>query len=338
LSLLVVEDIVKRYPVGGQRLLTAVNRVSFSVAPGETLAIVGESGSGKTTVARCVLGLTDLTAGAIRIGGVDIGKLSSRQWLPVRRRMQAVFQDPFDSLDPRVRIGAIIEEPLNFLTDLSSAARRERVRDLMSQVRLRPEVARLYPHHLTGGELQRAAIARALAPEPEFLVLDEPTSSLDPVAREEIIGLLRKLQARLGTAFLFISHDLVTVKHLCHRIAVMYLGEVVEEGPVGAVFDRPRHPYTRALLASAPSIEARLQSESGLSGEIPSPIDLPKGCFLASRCPFVLDGCRHERPALEPVGQGRTSRCLRATGHLPPLPADGWGPVLTRDVGEASRV
>jgi oligopeptide/dipeptide ABC transporter ATP-binding protein len=338
LSLLVVDDIVKRYPIGGQRLLTAVNRVSFSVSPGETLAIVGESGSGKTTVARCVLGLTDLTAGAIRIGGVDIGRLGSRQWLPVRRRMQAVFQDPFDSLDPRVRIGAIIEEPLNFLTDLSSAARRERVRDLMSQVRLRPEVARLYPHHLTGGELQRVAIARALAPEPEFLVLDEPTSSLDPVAREEIIGLLRKLQATLGTAFLFISHDLVTVKHLCHRIAVMYLGEVVEEGPVGAVFDRPRHPYTRALLASAPSIEARLKNESGLSGEIPSPIDLPKGCFLASRCPFVLDGCRRERPALEPVGEGRTSRCLRATGHLPPLPADGWGPVLARDVGEASRV
>lgn len=322
MNLLEVQEITKKYPVSGRRLLTALNRVSFSVNAGETLAIVGESGSGKTTTSRCVLGLTPPTSGSIRFRGVETSRLSPARWLPLRRHIQAVFQDPFDSLDPRYRIGAIVEEPLRFLTNLNHAARAERVRGLLNEVRLRSDTLYAYPHSLTAGELQRAAIARALALEPEFLILDEPTSSLDPVAREEIITLLRRLQSTRGTAYLFISHDLVTVKHLSHRIAVMYLGEIVEEGPVEEVFGTPSHPYTKALLASAPSIQTRLAPDLGLSGEIPSPIDLPKGCYLASRCPFVLDACREQHPNLEATGLGRTSRCLRTTGHLPALPAD----------------
>ncbi len=319
-SLLEVCDLVKKFPMGHDRVLTAVNHVSFALAPGETLALVGESGSGKTTVARCVLRLLAPTHGSIRFDDVDISRRTAKELRPIRKRMQVVFQDPYDSLDPRMRISGIIEEPLKLFTRLSPRDRRQRVNALLEQVHLKPDMVDLYPYNLTAGQLQRVAIARAVATDPTFLVLDEPTSSLDPITREEIIDLLLHLQATLGTAYLFISHDLVTVRHLSHRIAVLYLGEIVEEGPVSAVFENPKHPYTAALIASAPSIERRLQPETGLSGEIPSPIDLPQGCFLASRCPYVLDGCRLEHPALESVGPVSVSRCLRATGHLPPLP------------------
>ncbi len=306
-SLLEVCDLVKKFPMGHDKVLTAVNHVSFALAPGETLALVGESGSGKTTVARCVLRLLAPTHGSIRFDDVDISRRTARELRPIRKRMQVVFQDPYDSLDPRMRISGIIEEPLKLFTRLSPRGRRQRVNALLEQVRLKPDMVDLYPYNLTAGQLQRVAIARAVATDPTFLVLDEPTSSLDPITREEIIDLLLHLQATLGTAYLFISHDLVTVRHLSHRIAVMYLGEIVEEGPVSAVFENPQHPYTAALIASAPSIERRLQPETGLSGEIPSPIDLPQGCFLASRCPYVLDGCRLEHPALESVGPASTT-------------------------------
>ena len=315
-----VTDLVKQFQIGHDKVLTAVNHVSLLVAPGETLALVGESGSGKTTVARCVLRLLAPTRGLIRFDGVDITRRSARELRPIRNRMQVVFQDPYDSLDPMMRIGAIIEEPLRLFTKLSGRGRRQRVIELLEQVRLTADLIERHPHDMTAGQLQRVAIARALATDPAFLVLDEPTSSLDPIAREEIIELLRRLQDTLGTAYLFISHDLVTVRHLSHRVAVMYLGEVVEEGPVGEVFESAQHPYTRALLASAPSIERRLLDAPVLSGEIPSPIDLPTGCFLASRCAYVLDGCRLAHPPLESVGPARVSRCLRATGRLPPLP------------------
>lgn len=318
--ILEVRELVKQFPIGHDQLLTAVNRVSLSLNVGETLAVVGESGSGKTTVGRCVLRLLRPTAGSVSFEGTDITRRSPRQLRQIRQRMQVVFQDPYDSLDPRMRIKAIIEEPLKIFAKLSSHDRTSRVTELLEQVHLAPEMGPLYPHDLTAGELQRVAVARALATKPTFLVLDEPTSSLDPIAREEIISLLRRLQATLSTAYLFISHDLVTVRHLSHRIAVMYLGEIVEEGPVDTVFESPKHPYTEALIASAPSVERRVGAEVVLAGEIPSPINLPKGCFLASRCPFALEGCVQEHPALEPVAEGHTSRCLRATGHLPPLP------------------
>ena len=316
-----VRDLVKEFAVGQGQVLTAVNRVDLELAPGETLALVGESGSGKTTVGRCVLRLLDTTGGTIAFAGDDVTRLAPRRLRAFRRQVQVVFQDPYDSLDPRMSVGAIVEEALRELTDTAAARRGALTKELLERVGLDPDAARLYPHHLTAGEQQRVAIARAIACDPRLLVLDEPTSSLDPITRSEIIALLRSIQAELGTAFLFISHDLVTVRHISHRIAVMYLGEVVETGPVEAVFGRPSHPYTRALLASAPSIE-RGREDAGISlaGEIPSPIDLPQGCFLASRCPFVLDECRAGHPALEPVSRVHHSRCLRVTGHLAPLP------------------
>jgi oligopeptide/dipeptide ABC transporter ATP-binding protein len=318
--LLAVQDLVKQFPVGHDKVLTAVNHVDFELAFGETLALVGESGSGKTTVGRCILRVLEPTRGVIRFDQNDLTFLSAKELRPFRRRIQVVFQDPYDSLNPRMPVGRIVAEPLMEFTQLDAGHRRARVDELLEQVQLDPSVANLYPHKLTAVQQQRVAIARALATNPDLLVLDEPTSSLDPIARENIIDLLRQLQSQLNTAYLFISHDLVTVKHIAHRVAVMYLGEIVEEGPVGEVFQHPDNPYTRGLLASAPSIERSLEKDGvKLPGEIPSPIDPPPGCFLTSRCPFVLDGCREAHPPLDPVSGGRKSRCFRTTGHLPPI-------------------
>lgn len=316
-----VKNLMKEFQVGRERTLTAVNNVSFSIDKGETLALVGESGSGKTTAGRCILRVLEPNSGSIWLDDIDITHVRSKDLRPHRKRMQVVFQDPYDSLDPRIPVGGIIAEPLDVFLDLDEAGTRRRVHELLGQVGLTTEVEDVYPHKLTSGQQQRVAIARALALEPDLLILDEPTSSLDPVARESIISLLRSLQERLQTAFLFISHDLVTVRHVSHRIAVMYLGEIVEEGPVAQVFDHPAHPYTRALLASAPSIDRALAKRDpvALSGEIPSPINLPKGCFLASRCPFVMDQCREWRPDLKPSESGQLSRCLRTTGDLPSI-------------------
>jgi oligopeptide/dipeptide ABC transporter ATP-binding protein len=334
--LLEVQSLVKQFPVGQGQLLTAVNDVSFTLEPQQTLALVGESGSGKTTVGRCVLRLIDPTTGAIAFEGRDVTRLPAKRLRDFRRRVQVVFQDPYDSLDPRMRVKALVEEPLRELTGQDARSRAARVRDLLERVGLGTDAGKLYPHHLTTGQQQRVAIARALACDPGLLVLDEPTSSLDPISRGEIIALLRDLQRDLGTAFLFISHDLVTVRHISDRIGVMYLGEVVETGPVEQVFSRPSHPYTRALLSSAPSIErGRKEAAAALSGEIPSPIDLPSGCFLASRCPFVLEGCRALHPGLDPVGMSQLSRCLRATGELAPLPSEPTGALQVMPGGAA---
>lgn len=310
-SVLRVDDLTKRFDVGKDRQLTAVNRVSFEIEPGTTLALVGESGSGKTTVGRCLLKVIDPSDGSIIFEGTDISGFGNKQLHPFRRKLQAVFQDPTDSLNPRMKVVDLVGEPI---TAHEKASRKERLgRSLrfLELVGLGSESLDLFPHNLTAGEQQRVAIARALILEPKMLVLDEPTSSLDPIAREEILQLLKDLQSELGTSFLFISHDLVSVRHVSHRIAVMYLGEIVEEGPIEDVFNDPQHPYTKALMAAAPSVERRVQDERiTLDGEIPSPIDLPKGCFLASRCPFVIDSCRSGHPELIERG-GRKVRCIR---------------------------
>jgi oligopeptide/dipeptide ABC transporter ATP-binding protein len=285
-----------------------------------------------------VLRLIDATSGTIAFEGQDVTPLPSKRLRDFRRRVQVVFQDPYDSLNPRMRVRALVEEPLRELTRQDPPRRAARVRELLERVGLDTDASELYPHHLTTGQQQRVAIARALACDPGLLVLDEPTSSLDPVSRGEIIALLRELQSDLGTAFLFISHDLVTVRHISDRIAVMYLGEIVETGPVEQVFSRPAHPYTRALLGSAPSIErGREDVAAALSGEIPSPIDLPSGCFLASRCPYVLEGCRAMHPGLDPVATSQLSRCLRATGVLAPLPNEPAGALQVTPGGGAPR-
>lgn len=319
-------DLVKEFPLRGrQKVLTAVNHVSFTIWPGETLALVGESGSGKTTVGRCVLRVLSVSSGQIWFDGHDVTHLSQRELRPHRPSMQAVFQDPLDSLNPKMRIEDIVEEPLLEHTRLPRNERSRKVIELLDRVGLDRQHTARYPTQLTAGQQQRVAIARALATSPKLVVLDEPTSTLDPIARAEIMQLIVALQRGTGMSLLFISHDLVSVRHVAHQLAVMYLGEIVEQGPVEMVYRRPSHPYTRALLGLAPSVQRRLlgtQRRLELTGEIPSPIDLPQGCYLASRCPFALPGCAAQHPTLQPVGTDQLSRCLRETGELPPLPTD----------------
>jgi oligopeptide/dipeptide ABC transporter ATP-binding protein len=335
--LLEVRDLVKQFPLrDGHRVLTAVSLVSFAIWPGETLALVGESGSGKTTVGRCVLGLLPVTSGEIWFDGHEIARKPQKQLRPFRPRMQVVFQDPFDSLNPVMRVGRIIEEPfIEHVKGSTSAERSEKVVKLLERVGLNAGFLERFPDELTAGQQQHVAIARALATNPKLLILDEPTSTLDPIARAEIMRLFAQLQQDAGMSLLFISHDLVGVRHLAHRVAVMYLGEIVEEGPVDRVYERPSHPYTRALLSLAPSIERRLAGDQvrvELSGEIPSPINLPQGCYLASRCPFVLEGCLQQRPTLEAIADGHLSRCLRQTGKLPPLGGNEPTPLKAESV------
>ena len=323
--LLKVERLVKHYSLRrGKKVLTAVNEVSFVLWPGETLALVGESGSGKTTIGRCVLRTIPITAGDIWFAGQNITRMSQRSLRPLRVGIQAVFQDPLDSLDPRMRVGAIVEEPLQEHFRLTARERSREAAHALERVGIAPELVRSFPARLTPSQQQRVAIARAIVCKPKLMVLDEPTSSLDPLIRSEILQLLTDLQGETGIGYLLISHDLVSVRHIAHRIAVMYLGEIVEQGAIEQVYEDPSFPYTRALLDLAPSIERKMAGEEPevqLTGEIPSPIDLPPGCYLASRCPFALDECNDRHPELEPIRATHYSRCLRMTGRLPPIAA-----------------
>ena len=321
--LLRVERLIKRYALRrGKRLLTAVNDVSFALWPGETLALVGESGSGKTTIGRCVLRTIPITAGDVWLDGRNVTRLSQRDLRPLRVGIQAVFQDPLDSLNPKMRVNAIVEEPLLEHLQLTSEERTREVVQALERVGMESDSLRAFPARLTPSQQQRVAIARAIVCRPKLIVLDEPTSSLDPLIRSEILELLTDLQRETGIGYLLISHDLVSVRHIAHRIAVMYLGEIVEQGAIDTVYEKPSFPYTRALLELAPSIERRMAEEEPgvqLTGEIPSPIDLPPGCYLASRCPFMLAECNDRHPDLEPIGPAHLSRCLRETGRLPPI-------------------
>lgn len=312
-TLLHVENLTKHFPVAGSRnVVQAVNGVSFSLSAGETLGLVGESGSGKTTVGRCILGLSDLTSGKIIFEGTDLIAARRKRASAVMGQIQIVFQEPAESLDPRMRIGASVEEPLIGL-GVGLAERRSRVDAALELVGLGRRALRLYPAELSAGQQQRVGIARAMITKPKLLVLDEPTSALDPTARAEIIELLVRIQRESGTAYLFISHDLGTVRFISHRVAVMYLGMIVEQGASPSVFARPRHPYSVGLLSSVllPNPRLRFETDIRLMGEIPSPINLPRGCFLASRCPFVVDRCRAEIPRGEDVGGGHIVHCIR---------------------------
>jgi oligopeptide/dipeptide ABC transporter ATP-binding protein len=307
-----VEGLIKHFPIAHSRaFVAAVNGVSFEIARGETLGLVGESGSGKSTVARCIMNLESPTAGTILFEGREISGVPAKEARLLRRQVQLVFQEPFDSLNPRMPIRSIVAEPLR-VRKVEKEERRRRVGELLDLVHLPSSVLDLYPHEISGGLQQRVGIARAIATNPSLLILDEPTSALDPRARRQIIDLLVELQAELGMSYLFITHDLNTLRHISHRIAVMYLGLIVEEAPTAAIFEEQRHPYTRALLSSVlyPDPETR-RARFELRGEIPSPIDLPLGCYLASRCPLVKDACRAAIPPLVTVGEGRTSACIR---------------------------
>jgi oligopeptide/dipeptide ABC transporter ATP-binding protein len=301
---------VRRGRLGWSRaVVRAVDAISFQIDVGATLGLVGESGCGKTTTSRLVLGLERPTSGVIRFQGDEIGRLDREGWRRYRRSVQAVFQDPYASLDPRMRIGAIIAEPLVINERAGRAERHRRVRELLELVALPERSIDLFPHEFSGGQRQRIAIARALALSPKLIVLDEPVSALDVSIRAQILNLLHDLQKRLGLSYLFIAHDLAAVAHMSHTVAVMYLGKIVEWGEATQVALDPKHPYTKALFAAALPIDIdRPLHEILLSGEVPSPLDPPSGCRFHPRCPYVMPKCAREEPPLEPEG-GRLVAC-----------------------------
>ena len=315
MPLLEVSGLTKYFPVRrgmlgfSTGLVRAVDSVSFSLDVGATLGLVGESGCGKTTTSKLILGLEPPTAGEIRFAGEDILALGAESRRRYRRAVQAVFQDPYASLDPRMRVGSIIAEPLVINERMGAAARRRRVQELLDVVGLPARAAGLFPHEFSGGQRQRVAIARALALSPKLIVLDEPVSALDVSIRAQILNLLHDLQTRLGVSYLFIAHDLAAVAHMSHTIAVMYLGKIVEIGAAAEVALAPQHPYTKALFAAALPIDFdTITEEVVLSGEVPSPLDPPGGCRFHPRCPFVLPQCATGEPPLRSV-EGRLVAC-----------------------------
>jgi dipeptide transport system ATP-binding protein len=282
-------------------LLKAVDGVSFTIDPGRTLAVVGESGCGKSTLARMVTLIEPPTAGELRLIGKDAVKNAPADRTPLRRAVQIVFQNPYGSLNPRKKIGAILEEPLVINTSLAKPERHEQVREMMAKVGLRPEHYHRYPHMFSGGQRQRIAIARALMLRPKLVVADEPVSALDVSIQAQVLNLLRELQVEFQLSYLFISHDLGVVHHVSDEVMVMYLGRPVEQGPKDSIFRQPLHPYTRALLASTPSVEKK-RERMVLTGELPSPLNPPAGCAFHTRCPFARERCHAERPVLRKVG------------------------------------
>ena len=317
--LLLVEALRKHFPLRRGPFsrvyghLRAVDGVSFLIRKGETLGLVGESGSGKTTVGRCVLRLTEPTSGRIVFDGLDLLSLDERSLRRLRRRMQVVFQDPEASLNPRMMVRTIVGEPLA-IHGLGDGPRREaRVAELLNTVGLDPQCMDRYPHEFSGGQRQRIGLARALAVGPELIICDEPVSALDVSVQAQIINLLASLQNEMGLSYLFIAHELSVVRRIAGRVAVMYLGRIVETGPVSRLFEDPRHPYTKALLSAAPRTEpGGGRQRIVLKGDPPSAADPPSGCRFRTRCPVAIADCSRIDPALEDLGDGREAACLLA--------------------------
>jgi oligopeptide transport system ATP-binding protein len=322
--LLEVQDLVMHFRQDANRVVKAVNSVSFVISPGEALALVGESGSGKTTVGRSLLRLIEPTGGRVAFLGQDITAMPVSRFRPLRSRLQMVFQEPFASLNPRMRVGRIVEEPLLLAGEGDARRRRERCLEALSLVGLPPSAGTGFPHQFSAGEQQRIGIARAIATRPDLVVLDEPTSALDVSVRAEILALLDDLRRKLNLAYLFISHDLAAVQRVCQRVAIMYLGRIVETGATEELFAQPKHPYSRALLSSALFPDPkRAVPRFLLKGEIPSPINLPTGCHLHQRCPWAQPICATEAPGLETIMPGHLVSCFFASGENPlKLPTD----------------
>ena len=297
--------------------LQAVDGISFTVHAGKTLAVVGESGCGKSTLARMVSLIESPSSGQLKINGVDAVNGSDPERAKLRKAVQLVFQNPYGSLNPRKKISAILEAPLEINTSLSASERAEKARAMLALVGLRPEHYDRYPHMFSGGQRQRVAIARALMLNPALVVADEPVSALDVSIQAQVLNLLADLQASMGLAYLFISHDLGVVRHIAHEVLVMYLGHAVEHAEKHALFAQPLHPYTQALLASTPGLAGSsvLKHKVVLKGELPSPLNPPKGCVFSTRCPYVTDRCRAERPALRELA-GRQVACHYAENFL----------------------
>ena len=299
--------------------LHAVAGVSLSVQPGRTLAVVGESGCGKSTLARMVALIEAPTSGRLALGGVDVLSAAPQQRRELRQAVQLVFQNPYGSLNPRKKIGAILEGPLEINTRLEAPERAQQARAMLALVGLRPEHYDRYPHMFSGGQRQRIAIARALMLKPKLVVADEPVSALDVSIQAQVLNLLADLQAELGLAYLFISHDLGVVRHIAHDVLVMYLGQTVEQGDKGRIFAQPLHPYTRALLGATPGLvgSGAAVPRTVLKGELPSPLNPPPGCVFSTRCPLAAERCRTERPALRELA-GRQLACHLAEQLIEP--------------------
>jgi oligopeptide/dipeptide ABC transporter ATP-binding protein len=321
-TLLAVRNLVKHFPVdNSDDVVQAVDDVTFDIIAGETLGLVGESGCGKSTVGRCLLRLHEPTSGEVRFEGRNIVGLPNREMQALRREMQIIFQDPYSSLNPRLSIRSTIAEPLKIHGIGNRAEQGERVADLLEKVGLDPKYADRYPHEFSGGQRQRIGIARALALNPKLIICDEPVSALDVSVQAQVVNLLQELQDEFGLTYLFISHGLAVVEHISDRVAVMYLGKIVEICDAAELYEMPLHPYTKALLSAIPVPDPQQKRERiVLKGDVPTPIDPPSGCRFRTRCPLAIEECAGAEPELREIMPGHFAACIRVDGYDPARP------------------